>query len=279
MIKVEKFFAASAKDLEGLSYYEIISRLGLLSFNPQGNKPIELVAKLAQISESSTVLMVGCGSGGTAVHLAEATGATVHGIDILAESIRTANALASKSPARERLFFQIGDAHALPFPPGTFDVVVTEFMAFFLRQSAFDGFFSTLKPRGQVALAEIMKDPEVDAAADAKILEAERTYSDVLGYRLHIPFVDEYVGWLTRAGFVDVHVSERFREPGFREKVRSVGGWRNLFRIVKVVLKLMYASPALRKKFVQAGRVKRVMYQSRPTAKYVLQAVMTAHKP
>lgn len=146
MLEIDKFLAASSKNLEGLSWYEIASRLGLLSFNTQGNKPIEQTAKLARITHSSKVLIVGCGAGGTAVHLAETTGAEVYGIDISAESICTANNLASKSPARQKLHFQIEDAHALSFPPNTFDVVITEFMAFFLKPSAFKGFFSALNP-------------------------------------------------------------------------------------------------------------------------------------
>jgi SAM-dependent methyltransferase len=98
MLEIDKFSVVTSKDLEGLSWYEIASKLGLLSFNPQGNKPIELVIKIARITGSSTVLVVGCGAGGTAIHLAETTGAMVYGIDISPESIRTANTLASKSP-------------------------------------------------------------------------------------------------------------------------------------------------------------------------------------
>lgn len=276
---VEKFFAASVKELEGLPYYEVVSRLGLLSFNTQGNRPIELVAELTNISGSSTVLIVGCGSGGTAVHLAEATGAAVLGIDVSAVSIRGACALASKSPAYENVFFLVGDAHALPFKIGSFDVVVTEYVAFFLRQSAFEGFFSALKPSGYVALAELMKDPKVDAAADAEILKAEESYSEVLGYRFHIPLSTEYVDCLARAGFVDVNVSERFRSPSFRRMVRNVGGWANLFRILWVTLRLMFSSSKLRRMFLQVGRVKRVLVEDRSTAKYVFQAVITARKP
>ncbi len=279
MLEIDKFLAATPKNLEGLSWYEIISRLGMLSFNSQGNKPIELIAKLAQISDSSTVLLVGCGAGGTAVHLAETTGATVYGIDISTESIRTANALAAKSPAHEKLHFQIGDAHALPFPPNTFNVVITEFMAFFLQQNAFKGILSALKPRGQIALAELMKDPEINAGADAKILAAEQTYSAVLEYKFHIPLITDYVEWLTRAGFENVHVAEKFSEPNFHEKIKNVGGWRNIFKIMKVVLRLMRASPVLRKKFLQVGRVKRVLYQNQPTAKYIFQAILAGQKP
>ena len=279
MLEIDKFLAASPKNLEGLSWYEIVSKLGLLSFNTQGNKPIELIAKLARITNSSTVLVVGCGAGGTALHLAETTGAMVYGIDISPESIRTAKALASKSPAHEKLHFQIGDAHALFFPSNTFDVVITEFMAFFLQQSAFEGFFSALKFGGQIALAELMKDPKVNAKADAKILAAEQTYSAVLGYKFHIPLLTDYIELLTKAGFENIHVTEHFSEPNFLEKVNNVGGWKNLFEITRVTLKLMLASPMLRKKFIQVGLVKRVLYQNRPTAKYIFQAILAGQKP
>jgi hypothetical protein len=50
MLEIDKFLAASSKNLEGLSWYEIASRLGLLSFNTQGNRPIELIAKLLKIT-------------------------------------------------------------------------------------------------------------------------------------------------------------------------------------------------------------------------------------
>jgi len=279
MLEIDKFLAAQSKNLEGLSYYEIISKLGLLSFNTQGNKPIELIAKLARITDSSTVLIVGCGAGGTAIHLAESTGAMVYGIDISSESIRTANSLALKSSAHEKLSFQIGDAHALSFPPNTFDVVITEYVAFFLQQSAFEGFFSVLKSGGQIALAELVKDPKVNAKADAKILEAEQKYSAVLGYKFHIPSITDYIQWLTKAGFENIHVAEQFSEPNYLERIKNAGGWKNLFKITRVTLKLMLASPVLRKKFIQVGLVKRVLYQNRSTAKYIFQAVLAGQKP
>ena len=279
MLEIDKFLAASSKNLEGLSWYEIISKLGLLSFNTQGNKPIEIIAKFARITNSSTVLAVGCGAGGTALHLAETRGATVYGIDLSPESIRTANAFASKSIAREKLHFQIVDAHALSFSTNTFDVIITEFMAFFLQQSAFKGFFSALKFGGQIALAELVKDPKVNAKADAEILAAEQTYSAVLGYEFHIPLITDYIEWLTKAGFENIHVAEHFSEPNFLERIKNVGGWKNLFEITRVLLRLMRTSPVLRKKFLQVGLVKRILYQNRPTAKYIFQAILAGRKP
>ncbi len=278
MFEIDKFLAATPKELEGLSWYEITSKLGLLSFNSQGNKPIELIAKLTRITDSSTVLIVGCGAGGTAVHLAEVTDAMVYGIDISSESIKMANSLASKSPAHDKLHFQISDANSLSFPPKTFDVVITEFMAFFLQQNAFEGFSLVLKSGGQIALAELMKDPKVNAKANAKILAAEKTYSGLSGYKFHIPLVTEYIEWLTRAGFEHVHIEKKFFRPNFREAIKNAGGWKNLYKIMKITFKLMRKSPLIRKKFLQVGLVKRVIYQDRSTAKYIFQAILVGQK-
>lgn len=279
MLETDRLLAASSESLEGLSWYETASRLGLLSFNTQGNKPIDLIAKFAQIKDSSTVLMVGCGAGGTALHLARTAGAILIGIDISPESIRTANTLASKSPTHRKLHFLIADAHALPFPASTFDAVITEFMAFFLRPSAFDGFLSASKPGGQIALAELVKDPKVSAKADARILAAEQEYSALLGYRFHIPLLTDYIEWLREAGFENVHIAERFSQPSLLERIRKVGGWRNFFEIMRAIIKLMLASPVLRKEFIQVGLVKRVLVENRPTAKYIFQVILTGRKP
>lgn len=261
-----------------MSWYEISDAIGLESFNAQGNKPIELIARLTGMTGSSSVLIVGCGSGGTAIHLAEITGASVCGIDLSEGSIRTAGAAAAKSPACGRLSFRAGDASALPFPPASFDVIVTEYMAFFLRPDAFKGFFSVLKPGGYIAMAEPMKDPGVTARADEKIRGAEEIYSGLTGFQLRIPTTDEYMTWLKQAGFSEVRIAQKFSEPGLREKIRSVGGLRSLLRITAATMRLMRESPVLRSKFLLAGRFKRVIIQSRSTARFIFQAVATGRK-
>ncbi len=278
MLEIEKFLKAKPDELEGLSWYAIVSRLGLLSFNTSGNKPIDIIIKLTGISKTRKVLMAGCGSGGTAVYLAEKTGAEVYGIDISGDSIKAAENLASKSQAVKRLYFRTGDAHDLPFKANTFDIVITEFMAFFLRQKAFDGFYKVLKPNGYIALAELMKDPAVSPAADAKILEAEKNYSELLGYDFHIPLYTDHIDHLKKAGFADVEIREKFTRIKYSEQVKLVGGWKNLWKISAATLKLMKSSKELRRKFLQMGLVKRVISKNKSTAGYIFQAVLTGLK-
>jgi hypothetical protein len=45
MLEIDRFLTVSAEELEGLSYYEMVARLGLLSFNAQGFKPMDLIAE------------------------------------------------------------------------------------------------------------------------------------------------------------------------------------------------------------------------------------------
>ena len=279
MLDIGRFVSASAEELEGLSYYEMIARLGLLSFNSQGCTPMDLIVQYGRITASSTVLVVGCGTGGTAAHLAEMTGASVYGLDLSPESVRIARERAASSPARQRLSFSVGDASELRHEDNAFDVVVTEYVAFFLSSRSFEGFHRVLKPGGLLALAEMMKDSGVSRKADARILAAEASYSDLVGYRFHLPTIDEYVGMLAEAGFEDVRIRERFVEPDLRETARSLGGWREIFRISRATLQLMVASPVLRKRFIQAGRVKDTLIRSRSTARYVFQGLITGRKP
>jgi ubiquinone/menaquinone biosynthesis C-methylase UbiE len=279
MLDVEKFLSATVEELEGLPYYELLARLGILSFNSQGGKPMDLIAEYAGLSAAGSALVLGCGAGATAIRLAEKTGAMVRGIDLAPGSIQEARSRAAASSARERLEFRVGDASALPFAANSFDVLITEYMAFFLKPSAFSGFLHTLKPGGFIALAEIVKDPNVGAMADARILSAEALYSELLGYPFHIPRVNDYLGILEGAGFEDVRIKRRFENPGLRESVRGMGGWRNLFRISAATLRLMSKSPTLRKRFLQAGRVKDTLIKNPTTARYIFQALIMGRKP
>jgi len=84
---------------------------------------------------------------------------------------------------------------------------------------------------------------------------------------------------LADAGFEDVRIRERFVEPGPRETARNLGGWGEIFRISRATLKLMVASPVLRVRFIQAGRVKATPIRNRSTARYVFQGLITGRKP
>ena len=87
---------------------------------------LERFAEWLQLGPESRLLDVGCGSGGPALRLAECTGASVTGIDLVEEGIATASRLAEERGLADRARFVRADAGGpLPFADETYDAVVS----------------------------------------------------------------------------------------------------------------------------------------------------------
>lgn len=275
---IDAFLNASTTELEKLPWYEMISKMGLSSFNWSGTKPIEMIAELTQINANSKILMVGCGAGGTSIYLSEHTQAEIWGIDIAPESIRKAEEASQKSSQSKRIHFQIADAHHLPFETNFFDVVITEFMAFFLKPEAFKEFYRVLKANGTLALAELMLDDAVNPKTEQRILDMEKVYSELVGYSFHIPKVSHYHKFCSDAEFKDIRSPQKFPTPRSRDMLEIVGGKKVLFKMLIKIIKLMRESPILKKRFMMNGEVKKVMIRDKRTAKFIQQALLIAKK-
>lgn len=111
-----------------MSLEEIIERedLGLEVLHPGGMKITEELARLCHIKEGSRVLDVACGTGETACHLAEKLRCRVTGIDHSPLMIELAQRKARERGVEDLVTFQLADAHRLPFPPESFDAVISE---------------------------------------------------------------------------------------------------------------------------------------------------------
>lgn len=83
-----------------------------------------LVARSAGIDADSRVLDVGCGVGGPARHVARSTGARVRGLTPNQAQLEIARAGAAHRGLAERVRFDLGEACHLPYPAGSFDVVL-----------------------------------------------------------------------------------------------------------------------------------------------------------
>jgi SAM-dependent methyltransferase len=76
------------------------------------------------LTNTSSVLEIGCGSGVYALHVAKTTGCRITGLDINALGIRTANQLALNSGVAEKVRFEVSDVtKPLPFANESFDAV------------------------------------------------------------------------------------------------------------------------------------------------------------
>jgi ubiquinone/menaquinone biosynthesis C-methylase UbiE len=87
---------------------------------------LERFGEWLELHSGSRLLDVGCGSGRPALHLAETTGATVVGVDVLEEGIAAGTAQAQARGLREKAMFVKADAgERLPFEDETFDAVLS----------------------------------------------------------------------------------------------------------------------------------------------------------
>jgi cyclopropane fatty-acyl-phospholipid synthase-like methyltransferase len=87
---------------------------------------LERFASWLELGPESRLLDVGCGSGGPALRLAESTGASVVGVDVLEEGIATATRLAEERGLADRARFARVDAGArLPLAEASFDAVIS----------------------------------------------------------------------------------------------------------------------------------------------------------
>lgn len=104
------------------------------------------------------VLDVGCGTGYLLRRLASLCPDAVElaGIDAAPAMIDTARAAAGGAGAADRLSFQVGTAEALPWPDGTFDLVVssTSFDHWVDQQAGLEQCARVLAPGGQFVLVD-----------------------------------------------------------------------------------------------------------------------------
>ena len=82
------------------------------------------IPRLLEVGPSSSVLEIGCGSGGYALYLAEKAGCQIVGVDINEPGIRSAKELAQTRGLDSRARFERCDvSKKLPFDDETFDAV------------------------------------------------------------------------------------------------------------------------------------------------------------
>lgn len=98
-------------------------------FHIRGRQATMELARAAGITAATRVLDVGCGLGGPARALAAAFGCHVTGIDLTPDYCAIAEDFAKRTGLGELVHVQQGDALALPFADGAFDVVWTQHAA------------------------------------------------------------------------------------------------------------------------------------------------------
>src|SRR5262249_38345178 len=117
------------------------------------------IPKLLKLCNKSSVLEIGCGSGGYAVHLAKSVRCRIVGLDINAEGVRNANALAEQAEVGAGAEFQQFDvSKALSAHDDAFDAVYSNDVLCHVqhRSQVFANVFRILKPGARFLFSDAL---------------------------------------------------------------------------------------------------------------------------
>jgi SAM-dependent methyltransferase len=168
--------------------------------NTQESK--EIPALLA-LRPDSSVLEVGCGSGGYALYLAKAVGCKLVGLDINGPGIQNANQLAAANDLQARVHFELCDASKeLPFEAKTFDAVFSNDVLCHLpgRARVFTEMFRVLRPGGRLLFSDAL-------IVGGMLSDEEIATRSSIGYYVYSP-PGENERLLEQAGFRKIRATD-----------------------------------------------------------------------
>jgi SAM-dependent methyltransferase len=158
------------------------------------------LAKVAGIRSDDLVLDLCCGLGGPARYQALTRRCRVVGLDRHEGRIKGAADLTRRVNLARRVRFIRGDAQALPFPPETFDAVLSQEAMLHLpdKAKALSEAFRVLKPGGRLAFT--------DWIAGGALSEADRAmmWSGIAAHSVQT--INQYLTLLKGAGFGEARV-------------------------------------------------------------------------
>jgi len=216
-----------------MSLEEILEEedLGIEILHPGGLEITRELAELCGINEKSRVLDIACGTGESACFLSETFGCEVVGIDASLIMIKKAKKKAKMIGVERKTTFILGDAHKLPFPDNTFDVVISECALCLLnKEAALKEMVHVVKPNGRVGIHDVAWKENTPEKLKLKLREIEGEEPETIE------------GWkrlFEKAGLVDIVVLDKSHliPERMREMRRQVGLWGELKIFLKILKK------------------------------------------
>lgn len=134
------------------SGHEFLARMGKTKLRPGGVEATNWLLEQAELTPETKVLEVACNMGTTLVQVAEEHGCHMTGLDLDEKALARAAENVKAHGLEDKVTLVHGSAFELPFPDGSFDVVINEAMLTMLlgdkKDQAIAEYRRVLKPGG-----------------------------------------------------------------------------------------------------------------------------------
>lgn len=205
-----------------------------LSFRDAQEKLLDKLTAELTINDQDKILDVGCGLGGSSVHLVEKFGANVTGISLSSTQIELACKYAEVHHVNQSIKFILDDAHLLSnFNNNYFDIVwsLESCEQFYDKQLFIKQAERVLRPGGQLMLATWCSGAETYNNEKAKIYKKLCHIYDLP----YLPTLDWYRNILLQANF---QVNKIFDWSSYVEKscdaITQIANSYSIFKLIKI---------------------------------------------
>jgi ubiquinone/menaquinone biosynthesis C-methylase UbiE len=147
---------AAGKDVNRLTLEDLAP---VDEFHVRGRPATAELAAALGLAPGTRVLDVGCGIGGPSRYVAATYDCEVVGIDLTEEFCRVAVLLADRVGLGERVDYRPGNALAMPFADGGFDVAYTQHVAMNIedKERLYREVWRVLKPGGRFGIYDLLQ--------------------------------------------------------------------------------------------------------------------------
>ena len=192
----------------------LMSLTQVFGTRPNRLKLIADAVRIAELSDTHTLLEVGCGNGVTAVFLSQKYGCHVTGIDSSENMIAAAAKQAEAERLANKVAFLVADAANLPFPDSMFDTIICEavFSIIVDKERAAREFRRVLRSGGKLLMLDFVLRKEVP-----KEFQSQMSFlPPCLARTRHL---EGYISLFEQAGF------QNFYTEDYSQEVKRTGWW------------------------------------------------------
>ena len=181
--------------------HEFLARLGKTRLRPGGRAATEWLLEHVAFTPETRVLEVACNMGTTMIALAKEHGCRITGLDMNPVALEKARKNIADNHLGDRIDVVEGNALALPFEDGMFDVVINEAMLTMLprenKSKAIAEYYRVLKPSGML----LTHDVALRTATEEEGAELRAGISRAINANVEPLTAPTWEGLFTTAGF------------------------------------------------------------------------------